>query len=140
MLEYFLFYFAYALTLDDDDVNGRGMRRVRQRAGLPSTYSCVRCDGKGYALANIAHCTAHFDRLIQNWPLGSTVPLQAQCQPAQLDQRIGQQGVHQKCPSHEFSSTGHFSTCSISISTTLFRRQIGPKMLLRRLMQFSGNI
>ncbi|KAF8930555.1 sphingomyelin phosphodiesterase 4, neutral membrane (neutral sphingomyelinase-3) [Dissophora ornata] len=28
MLEYFLFYFAYALTLDDDDVNGRGMRRT----------------------------------------------------------------------------------------------------------------
>ncbi|KAG0239025.1 sphingomyelin phosphodiesterase 4, neutral membrane (neutral sphingomyelinase-3) [Mortierella sp. GBA43] len=28
MLEYFLFYFAYALTLDDDDCNGRGMRRT----------------------------------------------------------------------------------------------------------------
>ena len=28
MLEYFLFYFAYALTLDDDDSNGRGLRRV----------------------------------------------------------------------------------------------------------------
>ncbi|KAF9436163.1 sphingomyelin phosphodiesterase 4, neutral membrane (neutral sphingomyelinase-3) [Entomortierella beljakovae] len=27
MLEYFLFYFAYALTLDDDDAQGRGMRR-----------------------------------------------------------------------------------------------------------------
>jgi len=29
MLEYYLFYYAYALTLDDDDCNGRGMRRVR---------------------------------------------------------------------------------------------------------------
>ncbi|KAG0295524.1 hypothetical protein BGZ97_004807, partial [Linnemannia gamsii] len=28
MLEYFLFYFAYALTLDDDDVNFRGLRRT----------------------------------------------------------------------------------------------------------------
>ncbi|KAF9182648.1 hypothetical protein BGZ51_008969 [Haplosporangium sp. Z 767] len=28
MLEYFLFYFAYALTLDDDDVNCRGIRRT----------------------------------------------------------------------------------------------------------------
>ncbi|KAF9361239.1 sphingomyelin phosphodiesterase 4, neutral membrane (neutral sphingomyelinase-3) [Mortierella sp. NVP85] len=28
MLEYYLFYFAYALTLDDDDCNGRGMRRT----------------------------------------------------------------------------------------------------------------
>ncbi|KAF8976861.1 sphingomyelin phosphodiesterase 4, neutral membrane (neutral sphingomyelinase-3) [Entomortierella lignicola] len=28
MLEYFLFYFAYALTLDDDDAQGRGMRRT----------------------------------------------------------------------------------------------------------------
>ncbi|KAG0309669.1 hypothetical protein BGZ98_009989 [Dissophora globulifera] len=28
MLEYFLFYFAYALTLDDDDINNRGLRRT----------------------------------------------------------------------------------------------------------------
>ncbi|KAI1318054.1 sphingomyelin phosphodiesterase 4, neutral membrane (neutral sphingomyelinase-3) [Mortierella claussenii] len=28
MLEYFLFYFAYALTLDDDDAQGRGLRRT----------------------------------------------------------------------------------------------------------------
>ncbi|KAF9906273.1 hypothetical protein BX616_000774 [Lobosporangium transversale] len=28
MLEYFLFYFAYALTLDDDDTQGRGLRRT----------------------------------------------------------------------------------------------------------------
>lgn len=32
MLEYFLFYFAYALTLDDDDVNFRGLRRVGTKA------------------------------------------------------------------------------------------------------------
>jgi len=28
MLEYFLFYFAYALTLDDDEDNNRMLKRV----------------------------------------------------------------------------------------------------------------
>ncbi|CAO3573652.1 unnamed protein product [Mortierella alpina] len=31
MLEYFVFYFAYALMLDDDDVNGRGLRRTEPK-------------------------------------------------------------------------------------------------------------
>ncbi|KAF9955819.1 hypothetical protein BGZ70_010110 [Mortierella alpina] len=40
MLEYFVFYFAYALMLDDDDVNFRGMRRAEPKlpfriVGLP---------------------------------------------------------------------------------------------------------
>ncbi|KAF9347460.1 hypothetical protein BGX26_001039 [Mortierella sp. AD094] len=39
MLEYFLFYFAYALTLDDDDAQGRGMRRASLLATFYSYIS-----------------------------------------------------------------------------------------------------
>ncbi|KAF9582935.1 hypothetical protein BGW38_010564 [Lunasporangiospora selenospora] len=31
MLEYFMFYFAYALILEDDDLNGRGIRRAEPK-------------------------------------------------------------------------------------------------------------
>ncbi|KAG0197480.1 sphingomyelin phosphodiesterase 4, neutral membrane (neutral sphingomyelinase-3) [Mortierella sp. GBA30] len=44
MLEYFLFYFAYALMLDDDDINGRGMRRTDPKLpfriiGIPTSVT-----------------------------------------------------------------------------------------------------
>lgn len=125
MLEYFLFYFAYALTLDDDDCNGRGMRRVRVKQCLiHDSFSTSASQLLVPSRFTRLFASSIFTRPTPSLHLGLAVlHLVLHHLPPPLAHQNGHQGQHQNLLSRVSLSTVLFSTCIINISTISFLHQ-----------------